>query len=251
MKKEKKEKSRMTKIGHAPPQTDAIKKNYQTTGRKKGVANAEDKFRMKMVFNDWKQNEFKGLKKSMLAHGYSEKMSPGKLAKTLTWRQIMDEAMPDGLLAEKHLELLNARKTAVVTEKEWVEDEDGNITKETVNKIVDLGPDTTAVSKGLEMAYKLKGAFSPKDDGEGARPSQSTIYNLFYKPEIRDSVKQLEKALTKQLYGEPLKDDDGTVPDFFGGEVTTVEPIIEDGGGNTDGGDTGEDGSVEESTGTN
>lgn len=246
MKNPKKEKSRMTKIGHAPPQTEAIKKNYQTTGRKKGVANAEDKFRMKMVFNDWKQNEYKGLKKSMLAHGYSEKMSPGKLAKTLTWKQIMDEAMPDGLLAEKHLELLNARKTAVVQENEYVEDEDGGYQKQKVTKIVDLGPDTNAVSKGLEMAYKLKGAFNPKDDGEGSRPSNSTIYNLFYKPEIRDSVKQLEKALTKQLYGEPLKDDDGTIPENFGGTVTTVEPIIDDGGGNFDVGDNGEDGSVEE-----
>lgn len=240
----------MTEIGHAPPQTEAIQKNYKKTGRPKGVGDAQAKFRMKMVYNEWKQNDFRGLTKVMQNHGYSPSMSPGKLAKTVTWKQILEEAMPDHMLTAKHVELLNARKTAVVTEKEWVEDEDGNISKETVNKIIDLGPDTTAVSKGLEMAYKLKGAFNHKEE-EDTRPNQSTIYNLFYKPEIRNSVKQLEAALTKQLYGEPLKDDDGEIPDFFGGSATPVEPVEQDGGGNFDGGDNGEDGGAEESTGAN
>lgn len=46
------------------------------------------------------------------------------------------EAIPDWLLREKHLALLNK------------EDSDGNI-------------DVTAVSRGLDMGYKLKGSYAP------------------------------------------------------------------------------------------
>ena len=210
--------------------------------RTKGTARAGDKIRMRMVFEDAKANNFKSMSKSLAKFGYSPTMSPSNITRTKTWKEIMEEAMPDTLLAEKHAELLHARHKVVVREKEW--DEDGGF--EMVDRVVDLGPDLGAVSKGLEMAYKLKGSFNPRSEDDASRPSQSTIYNLFYKPEIRNSVKQLEAALTKQLYGEPLKDDDGTIPENFGGSSTTyVEPAGEDGGG-VDEGDTGEDDSVKE-----
>lgn len=226
--------------------------------RKLKRAKPSHKLRAKLVFNDWKDNNFKGLNKSMLKFGYSEQVAkaPVSMLKSKAWTELVQELLPDTMLAEKHNELLNARVLKVMKVRELVEegyeDEDGNVVAdryETVQKVVDLGPDTNAVAKGLELAYKVKGMFNKGAGGEGDRPPNSTIYNLFYKPEIRDSVKQLEAALKKQLYGEPLKDDDGTIPTEFGREVTPVEPATENGDTGFDDGHTGEDGDIEEPSG--
>lgn len=61
----------------------------------------------------------------------------------------IQDAIPDSLLTEKHLALLNkleVKRTFNQEIGEWIEVETGQI-------------DTNAVSKGLDMAYKLKGAY--------------------------------------------------------------------------------------------
>jgi hypothetical protein len=35
--------------------------------------------------------------------------------------------------------------------------------------------------------------------------------NLFFNPKVQEKVAELNKELTLQLYGEPLKDDDGDI----------------------------------------
>jgi len=220
--------------------------NILSKVNKKKTTNAA-KIKAKLVFEDWKSNNFKGLQKSMHKIGYGRTMGPSHLERTKAWKDILNEALPDSLLAEKHLELINARKSDIIYEDQWEKDKNGELVRMRKRKIVDLGPDLNSVSKGLEMAYKLKGAFNTKPEGEDSRPPNSTIYNLFYKPEIRDSVKQLEAALTKQLYGKPLEDDDGEIPEFFGGKSTAIDvtPTYEDGNSKPDGGNPGEDGSPE------
>lgn len=224
--------------------------NISAKGKFVSNSKPQDKLRMKMVLDKWKANGHKSMKKAMLEVGYGPTMEPRHIMKSKSWKELMEELMPDDLLMKRHTELLNARRTEVVRDNKYVENEDGEMEKVKGYKIVDLGPDVTAVSKGLQMAYKLKGVFNKQEDPEAAGPRRSTIYNLFYKPEIRDSVKQLEKALTKQLYGEPLKDDDGTVPENFGGFSTQPGGVATDitPGGDIDEGNTGEDGVVEEST---
>jgi hypothetical protein len=61
------------------------------------------------------------------------------------------EALPDELLKERHLELLNKRE--VVSYKK----DDGTYEREMIDQ-----PDTMAVSKGLDMAYKIKGSYAPE-----------------------------------------------------------------------------------------
>lgn len=68
----------------------------------------------------------------------SENLNKPKIQKAIA------EMLPDDLLAERHLELLNKREVSKV---------DG--------EIIDV-PDTQAVSKGLDMAYKLKGSYAPE-----------------------------------------------------------------------------------------
>lgn len=55
------------------------------------------------------------------------------------------ERLPDDLLEEKHLALLNKTEEIVI---------DG--------QIVSKGIDVQAVSKGLDMAYKIKGSYAPE-----------------------------------------------------------------------------------------
>ena len=68
-----------------------------------------------------------------------------------TFKEMMAKMIPDKLLAEKHLELLNKREKVVI--------EKGKDGESPVYEILDQ-PDTNAVSKGLDMAYKLKGEYA-------------------------------------------------------------------------------------------
>ena len=77
---------------------------------------------------------------AMRKAGYSKAYSknPHKLTRSESWQELMEEYIPDSLLAEKHKALLTK------TDKKSSE------------------PETQAVSKGLDMAYKLKGKFAPE-----------------------------------------------------------------------------------------
>lgn len=224
-------------------------KKKKLRGKYKGKpSSAGGLIKQKMVYQDWQENGFNNISKSMAKFGYAPAMvrNPKKMMATRTWQQIMQEVLPEDMLAAKHQELLLARRTAIVKKRTYSEDGKVEFEEETV---VDLGPDIAAVGKGLELAYRIKGMYNRTPNGEdgGGRPPNSTIYNLFYKPEIKNSVKQLEDALKKQLYGEPLKDDDGSVPENYGGFLGSDNPAGSDEGqsSDVDGGDTGEDGGVE------
>lgn len=81
------------------------------------------------------------------------------------------ERLPDDLLEEKHLALLNKI------------DKEGGI-------------DVQAVSKGLDMAYKVKGAYKSSDE-----PPQGNknIYNFFFNKEVQEEVKNLEDRIKLAL----------------------------------------------------
>jgi len=70
---------------------------------------------------------------AMRAAGYSETIArvPSKITQSRTWQELMDEFIPESLLAQKHNELLHS-------------------------------DNSQAVSKGLEMGYKLRGTFAPE-----------------------------------------------------------------------------------------
>ena len=72
------------------------------------------------------------------------------------------EQIPDDLLVKRHNELLNKRSKKIVTTYVEEENEDGESKMVAQTKEIDDGPDTFAVTRGLEMAYKLKGSFAPE-----------------------------------------------------------------------------------------
>ena len=83
--------------------------------------------------------------------GYAK--NPQELKKTLTWQELMKKFLPDELLSQRHQDLLNKQEFIAIGKKGERE-------------VIATGViDGFAVSKGLDMAYKLKGRY-PKDQGE-------------------------------------------------------------------------------------
>lgn len=67
-------------------------------------------------------------------------------------KRTLAEQIPDTLVLEKHIALLNKKEMKRAFNQdlgEWIDVETGDI-------------DTQAVSKGLDMAYKLKGSYAPE-----------------------------------------------------------------------------------------
>lgn len=109
-------------------------------------------------------------------------MASQNLTKPNVQKAIAD-MLPDDLLAERHLELLNKREVYKMI---------GNR-----GMIIDQ-PDTQAVSKGLEMAYKIKGTYAPE---------KSVQVNVNVEPSDKIS------ALAKQLLVLQWENEEGNKDD--------------------------------------
>ncbi len=85
---------------------------------------------------------------AMVKAGYSKTTAhrTNKVTRTKGWQELLKQHLPDSALAKRHRELLNKQETRT--------NADGDV--------IDLGLDTQAVSKALDMAYKLKGAYAPE-----------------------------------------------------------------------------------------
>jgi hypothetical protein len=88
---------------------------------------------------------------AMVKAGYSKTTAKrtNKVTRTKGWQELMQDYLPDELLGEKHRELLTV-PIKVKTRKRG----------ELIDSIEMV--DSFAISKGLEMAYKLKGKYAPE-----------------------------------------------------------------------------------------
>ena len=147
------------------------------------------------VFENYKEQGFKGMGKAVRRtrlYSPSVESRTHVITSTQSWKALMDEYMPEEMLSQRHAELLDKRDYRKMDSGE-VDEKGKKIMIE-----VDNGPETQAVAKGLEMAYKLRGSFS-KDEA----PKKSTVmYNLFYKPEVREQMKTFEEGIKQSLLNE-------------------------------------------------
>jgi hypothetical protein len=109
--------------------------------------------KQKAVFDKIVENHG-NVSKTMREVGYDEDTAknPKNLTESKGWKELMEEYLPNKLLGEKHRELLY--KEQVVTKN--------NMTTGEVDVIPTGEMDAVAVAKGLDMAYKLKGAYAPE-----------------------------------------------------------------------------------------
>lgn len=179
----------------------------------------------RQIFQNYKDQGFRSLGKAIRKTGvYSESVASrvNVITKSKSWQLLMQEYLPESTIALRHAELLDKRDYRKVDSGQV--DNKGN----KVMVEVDNGPETLAVSKGLELAYRLRGAFSKED----TPPPSTVMYNLFYKPEIMQEVKAFEDRLKLSLRNEINKKnmadiDAGEINGNPGGE----DP--EDGGGSS------------------
>ena len=155
------------------------------------------------IFQNYKDQGFRSLGKAIRKTGvYSEGLANrvNALTRTKSWQTILDLYLPEEILAFRHAELLDKRDTETVYDEVPTEklDKNGKPIIKKVARLVDLGPETNAVSKGLELGYRLRGSFS-KDDTPA---TPANVYNLFYKPEIREQVAVFEAGIKQTLLNE-------------------------------------------------
>lgn len=146
-------------------------------------------YRQRRVMINWINNGMKDLHKAVIAEGYSPAFAASnKLQISKTWQVLLEEYLPDDLIAERHRELLNKR--------DYVKVKDAKTGVETVQ---DAGPETNAVFKAIDMAYKLKGQY--KED-KGGTTKNTAIYNLIYDPKLKAGVKSLEDSIKQAIYND-------------------------------------------------
>lgn len=149
--------------------------------------------RHREVLKNYIENGKKSMGAAIRKAGYSDVTAdqPTSITLTKSWQALLKEQLPDNMLLERHVELLAKR------EYDWIEEPDPLDPKKKKVVMKDIGPNVAAVSKGLELAYKLKGSFAPE-----AAPPAMNIYNLFYKPEVRENMRQFEEQLKKNIIHE-------------------------------------------------
>lgn len=97
------------------------------------------------------ENNGKSVSRAMREVGYARSTSknPKFVVESKGWQELMEEFLPDKLLAQKHKDLLTVPKiTKTYKEGELLIEEE------------EL--DSNAIKAGLDMGYKLKGKYSPE-----------------------------------------------------------------------------------------
>ena len=143
--------------------------------RKERLTIKEQKFVKNYIKNDGN-----GVKTALEVYDTEDYNTAGAIAsenlKKPKIQKAIQDALPDELLAQKHLELLNKKE---VRQK-------NNVTTGEI-EIVETGEiDVQAVSKALDMAYKLKGSYAPEK-----RDIKAEVSDNFLTQEEKDKLKAL------------------------------------------------------------
>lgn len=104
---------------------------------------------------------------------YSE--SPSQLTRTKSWNVLMEEHIPDSLLAEKHRELLQSKQVnRFIFSPKLSDEEIIDIVNEAGFKVIVIRkspmgkmafysvPNVRGIDRGLDMAFKLKNKYAPE-----------------------------------------------------------------------------------------
>lgn len=127
-------------------------KKKTTKKVKKREPSVKQKRAIKKLISALENGRYTTMKEILKESGYSDNVAsqPTKVTKTATWQQLMEEYLPDELIAKTHGELFKAEGTIYATSE-------GRITD--MRKV----PDWTARKNAIDLAYKVKGRFAPTE----------------------------------------------------------------------------------------
>jgi len=115
--------------------------------------------RIKTVFEKVMENHGIGIGKKMIEEGYTKASAknPKNVTESKSWEMLMDEYIPESLIAETHKEAFKANRTiSVVSGKQAT----GGTTD-----FVDV-PDWQTRMKATELGYKIRGKLVEKFEGQ-------------------------------------------------------------------------------------
>ena len=180
------------------------------------------------IFERMKQGET--ITGAMIAMSYKPSVvdNPHLVTKSKSWQALMEEQLPEDHVALRHREILDKRAYRYVTKGKG---------KNRTEERVDDGPDPM-VMRGVELAYKLRGRMV----SDTPPPDRPNVYNLFYQPNIRASVKTFEDTLKQAIAHEVTRQDtpmdsDGTVTRTADGDGSVDAGTVEEVGRPEGGGD--------------
>lgn len=131
----------------------------------------------------------------LLESGYPPSIAknPQIVEESKGFKELMEKYLPDSLLAEKHNELLTVpRKIRTIRKGE---------VKEEIEEI-----DSTSISKGLDMAYKIKGRYAP---------DRTVNVNVDINTELSEEDKKLLEIIREHDRNTrtEIVEDKGDIPD--------------------------------------
>lgn len=115
------------------------------------------KKRIKNVFEKVVENGGIGVGKAMIDEGYSPKTAktPQKVTDSKSWEMLMDEYIPESLIAQTHKEAFEANRTISVVS--------GKQASGGTTDFVDV-PDWQTRMKATELGYKIRGKLTDKSE---------------------------------------------------------------------------------------
>lgn len=118
--------------------------------KKRKVPVKAPSFRMKKLAVAMVAKGSKSLAQEMKKVGYSENTAraPSKITRSQSWQALMDQYLPQDLIARKHSELLEAEDVVFIPRGKKI--------------LEKRRPDHMARRAGIEMAHKLRGNFAPE-----------------------------------------------------------------------------------------
>lgn len=158
----------------------------------------------------------------------SQAKHPEKILDSRTWNEIIEDALPDEVLTEKHKELLSATRidhmVFTLGPKKNVDKKEGEdvlsdediiemlaevnckvrriVHGETARHVYFWSNDNKSRKEALDMAYKLKGRYG---DETGPRNPHGNTYNFIFSAPVQDRVKIIEGEI-KELLVKPKSD---------------------------------------------
>lgn len=118
--------------------------------------------RIKKVFEKVLENHGKDIGKAMIEEGYSPNTAktPQNITETKSWEALMDEYIPESLIAETHKEAFSANRTISAR---IVYGKDAKGADSQTDDFIDV-PDWQTRMKATELGYKVRGKLTDKSE---------------------------------------------------------------------------------------
>lgn len=115
------------------------------------------KERIKKVFEKVMENHGKNIGKTMIDEGYTKASAknPKNVTDSKSWEMLMDEYIPESLIAQTHKEAFEANRTISVVS--------GKQASGGTTDFIDV-PDWQTRMKATELGYKIRGKLTDKSE---------------------------------------------------------------------------------------